>query len=56
MSPKNKRTQNEELIRLLKKQKTPAKRGLKKNTKEPIIEALNDDDNGKIQKPAPAAK
>ncbi|CAI2199526.1 18275_t:CDS:1, partial [Funneliformis geosporum] len=33
-----------------KKTKTPAKRDPKKNTKEPIIEALNDGDNGKIQK------
>ncbi|CAI2190595.1 13344_t:CDS:2, partial [Funneliformis geosporum] len=29
---------------------------LKKNTKEPVIEALNDGDNGKIQKPAPVVK
>ncbi|CAI2189445.1 8290_t:CDS:2, partial [Funneliformis geosporum] len=29
---------------------------LKKNTKEPVIEALNDGDNRKIQKPAPAVK
>ncbi|CAI2200601.1 4806_t:CDS:2, partial [Funneliformis geosporum] len=29
---------------------------LKKNIKEPVIEALNDGDNGKIQKPASAAK
>ncbi|CAI2200024.1 9724_t:CDS:2, partial [Funneliformis geosporum] len=40
----------------VKKTKTPAKRGLKKNTKEPVIEALNDGDNGKIQKPAPVVK
>ncbi|CAI2190356.1 11946_t:CDS:2, partial [Funneliformis geosporum] len=76
MSPKNKKTQNEELVvflktrnqkrkqeddilisdTLAKKTKTPAKRYPKKNTKEFIIEALNDGDNGKIQKPAPAAK
>ncbi|CAI2200685.1 13603_t:CDS:2, partial [Funneliformis geosporum] len=86
MSPKNKKTQNEEIVAFLKtrnqkrkqeddilipdtpakKTKTPAKRSLKKNTKEliikalndegAIIEALNDIDNGKIQKLTPAAK
>ena len=76
MSPKNKKTQNEELLasqktrnqkrkqeddilipdKPAKKTKTPAKRGPKKNTKEPVIKALNDGNNGKIQKPAPTAK